>query len=63
MFNDYNWHSGVARICREERATQNYTKLFVAHKITRNGFCLTGPISLCLDSFLYYVLLYACVGL
>ena len=29
-------------------------------------FCLTGPISLCLDSFLYFVyhcILYACVGL
>ena len=32
------------------------------------GFCLTGPISLCLELFLhvlcvYYCILYACVGL
>jgi len=60
-----NYEVCSVQYCVQQLCTVQCGHIWTDLTVLWIGFCLTGPISLCLDSFLYGVLLvlYACVDL
>jgi len=58
-------HRSSVQYCVQQLCTVQCTHIWKDLTVLWIRFCLTGPISLCLDSFcmVHYCVLYACVGL